>query len=278
MMIRDALHSAAKRIQPVSESARLDAQLLLMAVLGVERAYLLAHDDETLTPEQAERYESYVTRAAAGEPLPYILGKRAFFDLELFVTPDVLIPRPETELLLEEALRFAAARQSLTAVDVGTGSGALAVTFAVHAPQAAVHASDISPAALAIARRNAEKYQANIHFYEGDLLQPLIERGVKVDLLLANLPYIPHDEMLTLQVSRHEPLLALDGGADGLDLVRRLLSQAKEVCHPGALLLLEIGSGQGAAAMATAHAALETQACDVLNDYAGHDRILRVRL
>ncbi len=277
MNIQTALNNAYQRLVPVSGSARLDAQLLLMEVLGINRAWLLSHDDEALTVETAQRFEAYVLRAARGEPLPYILGRRAFYDLEFFVTPDVLIPRPETELLLEEALRFASTRQQLSGVDVGTGSGALAVTFAVHSAHT-VYALDISPAALAVARRNAEKYNANIHFFQGDLLQPLIEYKVKIDLMMANLPYIPSDELPALAVSQHEPLLALDGGADGLDLVRRLLRQVPSVCNSRARLLLEIGAWQGAAAKQAAQDILQPLECDVLSDYAGHDRILRITM
>jgi release factor glutamine methyltransferase len=278
MIIRDALVAATNMIQPVSESAPLDAQILMMEVLGVERAHLLAHDDEKLSEEQTGRFEAYVSRAARGEPLPYILGRRAFYDLELAITPDVLIPRPETELLLEQALRFASTRERLSVVDVGTGSGALAVTFAVHCPDATMYATDISAAALRVALYNAQKYNTNIDFYQGDLLQPLIDHGIKVDLLMANLPYIPSEELPSLRVSQHEPLIALDGGVDGLHLVRCLLHQVAKVCNPAAMILLEIGAGQGTAAQKAVQGTLEPRDCDVLTDYAGHDRIVRVTL
>src|SRR5690606_37717927 len=137
-----------------------------------ERAYLLAHGEDPLTPDQMAQYESQVQRCAAGEPLPYVLGRWAFYDGELLVTPAVLIPRPETELLLEQALAFMETHPQAVVVDVGTGSGALAVTVAAHCPQAQVSAIDISPAALAIARQNAEQWHAVVAFYEGDLLTP----------------------------------------------------------------------------------------------------------
>jgi release factor glutamine methyltransferase len=278
MIIRDALASAVKLLEPVSDSARLDVQLLMMEVLGVRRANLLAHDDELLNDEQVQRFNALVSRAARGEPLPYILGKRAFYDLEFNITPDVLIPRPETELLLEQALRFAATHQRLKAVDVGTGSGALAVTFAVHYPQAEVYATDISDAALQVAQLNAQKHNAHITFYQGDLLKPLLERSIRVDLLMANLPYIPSGELPDLKVTQHEPLTALDGGIDGLKLVRSLLRQAESACNPSALMLLEIGAGQGTAAQKAVQGILQPRDCEVLKDYAGHDRILRVSL
>lgn len=252
----------------------LDAHVLLSEVLGVDRAYLLAHPEAPLTPEQAERFAALVARCADGEPVAYILGRRAFYDRDFFVTPDVLIPRPETELLLERALEWVGDR-SVAAADVGTGSGALAVTLTANRPQAQVYATDISPAALAVARKNAERYGVGVSFYEGDLLAPLIERGIRLDLIMANLPYIASDELATLAVSRYEPRLALDGGADGLDLIRRLLAQIPGAINPGALILLEIGAGQGTAALALAQATLRPQRAELIHDYAGLDRIIR---
>lgn len=278
LTIRHALQDAARQIAPVSDSASLDAQVLLAEVLGVNRAYLLAHGDEVLAAQQAAAYARLVQRRAGGEPVAYLLGRRAFYDRDLIVTPAVLIPRPETELLLEEALRFASQRPHLSAADIGTGSGALAVTFAAHMPQAAVYAIDISPQALEIARRNAEQQQVQVTFLEGDLLQPLIERGIKVDVLMANLPYIASGDLPGLAVSRYEPQLALDGGPDGLDLVRRLLVDVPQVCDEGTLVLLEIGADQGAAALALAQEVVNPQQAAVLQDYAGLDRIIRLIL
>ncbi|MBZ0300048.1 MAG: peptide chain release factor N(5)-glutamine methyltransferase [Anaerolineae bacterium] len=276
--IQSALHAARNRIAPVSESASLDAQVLLAELLNVNRAYLLAHGDAALTPEQAARYGEWVQRRADGEPVAYILGRRAFYDRELRVAPSVLIPRPETELLLEAALNFVQGSADCAAADIGTGSGALAVTFAANCPNAAVYAVDLSPLALDIARQNAALHAVEVTFLEGDLLQPLIERGLKINVLMANLPYIAHDELPTLAVSQYEPRLALDGGTDGLDLVRRLLADVRKVCNPGALVLLEIGAAQGAAAVALAQELAHPQAVDVLQDYAGLDRIVRIRL
>ncbi|NWG15474.1 MAG: peptide chain release factor N(5)-glutamine methyltransferase [Chloroflexi bacterium] len=251
-----------------------EAHALLGALLQTDRAALLAHPERPLTPEQADRFAALVGRLAAGEPLPYLVGRQAFYDRDFFVTPDVLIPRPETELLIEEALAFARRQPDLTMVDVGTGSGALAVTLAARLPAARVIATDISPAALEVARRNAEQHAARVDLLPGDLLQPLIERQIKVNLLLANLPYIASGDLPALAVSRHEPRLALDGGADGLDLIRRLLVQAPAVCHPGARLLLEIGADQGAAALALVLAAFPAASARLLRDLAGHDRAI----
>jgi release factor glutamine methyltransferase len=242
--------------------------VLLAEILGVSRAHLLAYGETSVSSEHAQQYQAWIERRVMGEPVAYILGHKAFYDRELIVSPAVLIPRPETELLLELALTLV--KQS--AVDVGTGSGALAVTLAALRPEVTVYAVDVSPEALAIARQNQ---QAPVTFFEGDLLMPLIERGIKVDLIMANLPYIAHDEVPTLAVSHYEPILALDGGQDGLTLIRRLLEQAPQVCLPGAWVLLEIGADQGAAMKELAQPI--AQEVTILQDYAGLDRIVRLR-
>jgi release factor glutamine methyltransferase len=272
--IRQALNDAIQQLKSVSDSVSLDAQLLLAEALGKDRAYVLAHGDDELTPEQQTQFTTLIQRRAAGEPVAYILGRRAFYDREFAVAPGVLIPRPETELLLEAALQFASHLPECTAADIGTGSGALAVTFAAHQPKARVYAIDLSSQALEIARQNAAAYRVNITFFKGSLLNPLIEHGIKVDVLMANLPYIARDDLAQLAVSQYEPRLALDGGPDGLDLIRRLLRDLRLVCEPGALALLEIGADQGAAVLALAEELVKPQQAEILKDYAGLDRIL----
>jgi release factor glutamine methyltransferase len=278
LTIRDALNWGKERLQAVSDSASLDAQVLLVSVLDKDRAYLLAHGEQLLNSEQQSHYADLIERAAAGEPLPYILGRRAFYDREFHVSPGVLIPRPETEILLEAALIFARSQPNTIVVDVGTGSGAIAVTLAANCADATVYATDISPFALKVAGFNADKFDARVTFFEGDLLRPLLERKIKVDLLLANLPYIASGDIPSLAVSRYEPILALDGGADGLNLVRRLLEQAPDVCNPGACLLLEIGSDQGVAGLELAQHTFPGGQTQILKDYAGFDRIVRIDL
>ena len=274
--IRSALREARDTLEP-AETADLDAQTLLAHILGVDRSFLFARPETLLTDDQSSCVQSAVERRAVGEPIAYITGAKGFYDLELWVSPAVLIPRPETELLLEEALRLAKGGAALTVADIGTGSGALAIAFARQRPAAKVYASDISGAALAIARQNAERNCAQVCFCEGDLAAPLIERGLQVDLLMANLPYIASGDLAALAVSRFEPRLALDGGADGLDLIRRLLTQIPYLCSEGAWVLLEIGADQGEA-MANLVRNRVGARCDILQDYAGMDRIARFRI
>ena len=204
----------------------MEAEVLLAYILGTSRAVLIAHPERPLTPAQLDRYQALVRRRAADYPLPYLTGRLEFYGLEFEVTPEVLIPRPETEMLVELAL----ARQPASAVDVGTGSGCIAVSLAVHLPEATIYATEISPAALAVARRNAERHGVaeRVRLLAGDLLSPC---PGPVDLIVSNPPYVSTGERASLPASvrEYEPSLALDGGSDGLDVVRRLLAQAPAV-------------------------------------------------
>lgn len=281
LTVRAAWQAAKATLLPVSDSAALDAQLLLSDVLGVEnRAYLYAHPEQELSPAQAEAYAAQVARRAQGEPVAYIRGFKAWYDRDIYVSPAVLIPRPETELLLEAALDFARARATLTAADICTGSGAIAVTLKANAPHAHVYATDLSVPALEVAALNARTAAVDVQFLQGDLLAPLLalSPSPRLDLLISNPPYIATDELAALEVARHEPALALDGGADGLALVRRLLADVPRVCASGALVLVEIGATQGAATLALAHELLQPAHAEIVKDYAGLDRFLRAIL
>ncbi|MEB2289188.1 MAG: peptide chain release factor N(5)-glutamine methyltransferase [Anaerolineae bacterium] len=275
--IAGALAWARAVLNEAAGSEPLDAPLLLAHILGCERTALLAHPQRPLTPTQLTAFCALVERRASGVPLAYLAGERAFFDLTLIVTPDVLIPRPETEHLVERALAWARARaRSPRIADVGTGSGVIAVTLARHLPGARVWALDVSRAALGVARRNAARYDLaeRVHLVQADLLGPLLGARGAFDLIAANLPYVPTSALETLPVSRHEPRLALDGGPDGLAVIRRLLAQVPRILAADGLLLLEIEAEQGERAAALAATALPGARVTVHADYAGHDRVI----
>ena len=275
-MIRDSLNHAYKQLQYIPTN-RLDAQVLLCHVLGVDKAYLIVHDERVLNSDEQAEFQTLIEHRVSGAPIAYIIGKKDFWDLEFIVTPSVLIPRPETEHLIEAALDWIKEKEPVDAVDIGTGSGAIAVTIAKHT-KSKVIAIDISPDALSVAKQNARKHEVDIQFYQGSLAQPLIDEGIKVDLLMANLPYIRSDEMTELAVSKHEPHLALDGGDDGLDLVRELVLQVSDVCKPDALILLEIGMEQGLAVLDFARKHLLLREASIIKDLAGLNRIVRLQL
>lgn len=277
MTLGELIRDAAGRIREGGvDDARLTAEALLAYVLGISRAQLLARLERGLSESDQTRFLYLVGRAATGEPLAYLTGHREFLGLDFVVTADVLVPRPETELLVEQALRWLGDRVAHV-IDVGTGSGIIAVSIAVQRPLARVTAIDRSPAALRVARRNAERHGVTerVSFLQQDLLSPAASLEA-VDLICANLPYIPSDDLAVLEVSRHEPRLALDGGADGLDLIRRLLNQAPAVLSPTGAMLLEIEARQGPAVAALAASAFPGANVLVLHDLAGLDRVVMV--
>lgn len=261
------------------DSPRLDAEVLLAHVLGRERSWLYAHPEHLLSPRQLSLYQSLVSRRARREPVAYLTGHKEFFGLDFVVTPDVLIPRPETEHLVEWALQLAGAMPSpLSITDVGTGNGAIAVTLAVHLPHIRVVATDTSPAALAVARRNADRHgvAGRVRCVQGDLLAPLVGR---FHLIVANPPYLSHADLAAAppEVAGWEPRAALDGGPDGLAVIRRLLTMAPDWLHPNGVLLVEIGASQGPEALNLARHHFPQARIEVARDYAGLDRLLVVR-
>lgn len=247
-----------------------------MHVIEDSRAGLLAHPERSMTPGQLSRYRELVDERASGYPLPHLTGEVEFYGLDLAVTPEVLIPRPDSEVLVDLAL----ARSPKTVVDVGTGSGCIAIALAAHLPEAVVYAIDISPQALAVARDNAERHglDGRIQFIVGDLLD---RRPGPVDLIVSNPPYVSADEWASLppSIRDHEPRLALDGGPDGLDVIRRLLSQSQGLLQPGGTLLIEIGASQGEAAREAAETFFPENGISVRvhPDLAGRDRVLEVQ-
>lgn len=263
------------------DTPELDAQVLLAHVLGHVRTWLLAHPELELSAPQLDSVEAAVSRLEAGDPLPYVLGHWEFYGLDFNVTPNVLIPRPETELLVEKAIAWLkASPERRTVADVGTGSGAIAVTIAMNVPDARVLATDISPAALEVARSNAEKFnvQERIEFVECDLLPTLNVQRSTFNAIFANLPYIPTETLRRLAVFETEPALALDGGADGLDLIRRLLAIAPDWLAPGGRIMLEIEASQGMPVLSLAYDLFSEAEIHLHRDLAGHDRLLEITL
>ena len=270
--LRIILKHAEQRLTsgPQPERARRDAELLLCHALGRDRAWLLAHTNNGIEVEQGERYDALLIRRATGEPIQYITGETEFYGLPFLVTPDVLIPRPETEQLVEKVIELAVSLQSPRIVDVGTGSGAIAVSLAdalkghdfsraetqqndvgalapAGRPSTTITATDLSAPALTIARENATRNQTTLRFLQGDLLTPVADE--QFEIVVSNPPYVPDPDRPTLavEVRDHEPALALFAGQDGLDIYRRLIPQAFAHLVPGGFLVLEIGYNQSPA-------------------------------
>ncbi|MEW5867977.1 MAG: peptide chain release factor N(5)-glutamine methyltransferase [Chloroflexota bacterium] len=270
------LREIVSRLQAASESPGLDAQVLLAHVLGKSRPWVLAHPEVQLDAPQASTLAVALERLERGEPLPYVLGRWEFYGLELQVSPAVLIPRPETECLVEQALAWLRAHPGRRRVlDVCTGSGCIAVALAVNLPGLQLLASDISFAALQVAGANARQHGVSPRWLcvQADLLPP---SAAPWDLICANPPYVPHEALPELRVAAWEPRLALDGGPDGLVFIRRLLSLAPQALSPKGLFLMEIEASQGAAVLALARAAFPGADVQVLPDLAGRQRLLRV--
>lgn len=264
------------------DSPHLDAEVLLMHVLGWTRAQLYTHPEYNLDAPTLAAFESLVARRAQGVPVAYLTGCKEFFGLPFKVNRRVLIPRPETELLVERALawgtQYAIRNTQLSVADLGTGSGAIAVSLAAHLPHATVFAIDTSAGALAVATENVRAHGLahRIRLLQGDLLTPLSER---VDLIVANLPYIPTAEISGLHgnIRDYEPVGALDGGEGGLGVIRRLIQQSPEKLLTDGAVMLEIGATQGAAATTLARQQFPTGSISVIRDYAGRDRVLEIQ-
>ena len=261
--LHERLTDAAWQLAAISESPRLDAEILLAAALERPRSYLHAWPERTLEPEPSSRFSAWLERRRAGEPVAYLLGRREFWSLELEVTPDTLIPRPETELLVELALARLPADWPITVADLGTGSGAIALALAVERPLARIVATDRSPTALIVARRNAERLEIrNVEFREGDWCAPLGDE--RFDLITTNPPYVAAADPRWRQGElRFEPPVALVSGADGLDALRAIIAQAPDVLKSGGWLLLEHGYDQGEAVPAL----LRERGFDAVSDH-----------
>jgi len=279
----DAVAEAAVRLNAAGvDSPKLAAQVLLAHTLGVTRSQLMALSPQhLLQPHQLVIYRTLVTRCVIGEPMDYVVGHTEFYALDLATDRRALIPRPETEILVELALaRIKLQKSNLKSqiADVGTGCGCIAIALATQLPDLHLIATDISPDALALARENAQRHKVSsrIQFLQGDLLAPA---PGQVEGVVANLPYVTTAEWQNLpgHIREHEPRIALDGGADGLDLFRRLFAQAPQYLRSDGWLLLEIGATQGQAVSSLARQAFPRATVNLHKDYAGLQRIVEIQ-
>ncbi len=275
--VRGVIDEAARMLQRAGiDSARLDAELLMAAAADAPRARLIAGLVAPAEPAM-RRYARWVARRAAREPLAYILGHREFYSLDFEVTPAVLIPRPETETLVRVALECLGERPDARVLDIGTGSGAIAVAIASHARSATVVATDISQAALEVARRNATRHGvlARLEFIRADLWPP--EQPL-FDLIVSNPPYVAAGaiDLLAPEIARFEPRIALAAGPDGLSFYRRIAHDAREYLQSGGCLLLEVGDGQ-AGAVASLCTLAGASGVTTINDLAATQRVVIVR-
>jgi release factor glutamine methyltransferase len=263
------------------ETPRLDAEVLLAHALGCKRIELYTRHDEEPSEEQRARFKELVRQRVNGCPVAYLVGRKEFFSLEFEVGRDVLIPRPDTESVVVECLRLAKGMAAPAVLDIGTGSGCLAVSAAKYHKTAQVTATDVSAAALAVAARNAGKHGVadRIRFLEGDLYAP-VPAGERFDFILSNPPYIPHGDIPTLPVGVRdfEPDIALDGGPDGYAVFDRLIAGAAERLRPGGCLIVEIGSPQEEPARRRIDALGVFDLGKTIIDGSGHPRVLRAEL
>ncbi len=285
--LRDVLTQGRRMlIQAGQDSDRLDTQVLLEHVLEIDRAILYAHPEREVTPEQEQQFLALIKRRMQGEPIAYLIGHEEFYGLDFLVDKRVLIPRPETEMLVETALRLVRerldARQTPLVADIGTGSGAIPITLAVQEPRLPyLYAVDISTDALAVAMQNCQHHhvEQRVHLLHGDLLTPLPET---VDMLIANLPYVGTDEVsvMTRDVLNYEPHQALFSGPNGLDLVQRFFEQVRalEKLKVHGVMLLEIGYRQRELLTKLLANIFPDATVTFQKDYAGWDRMLQVTL
>jgi release factor glutamine methyltransferase len=278
------LSDVTTQLTPISDTPALDASVLIAHLITKPRTWVMAHPELALTAEQQKELDDSLARLERGESFPYVLGHWEFFGLDFNVTPDVLIPRPETELLVEKAIAWLQESPvRRTIADVGTGSGAIAVSIAVNVPEARVLATDLSHKALEVAQKNAIKFDVidRIDFVQCDLLPSPIESlptELHFDLICANLPYIPTSTLHKLPIFGREPTLALDGGADGLDPIRRLLNIAPNWLAPNGMILLEIESTRGIQALNLACDMFSEARIHLHQDLAGQDRLLEIMI
>ena len=279
-VLRSVIQDTYLKLEDASiPDARLEAEVLVMNMMHMARQSIFAEQETEVSAQQQASLDSMLERRLSREPLAYILGQREFYGINVMVTPEVLIPRPETEGLVEQALFMALMGMEsteLTIADVGTGSGAIAINLAIHLPAARIFAVDVADAVLDVASFNIRTHGVadRVSLAIGDLLDAVPE---PVDLIVANLPYIPTDRIPTLELEvQKEPRLALDGGRDGLDLVRRLLTQAEDKLKDHGIVLLELDPEQVPIVQELALKHFPEGATSVEQDLARLDRILAI--
>jgi len=275
---RQALAFARKTLADSNtDGASLEGEILLRHALGIDRIQLYSDLDRDLTPSYEKALNKLLERRLHGEPSAYITGHREFYGLDFRVDRNVLIPRPETELLVEQAIRLVKNHAISKIADIGTGCGAIAISLAMNLPEATIYASDVSAPALAVARYNCKKNGAvdRIVFLNGDMLEPLPE---PVDLIIANLPYVREADLTAGGTLDFEPPLALNGGEDGLDSIRVICRQAGNKLRDNGFILLEIGQGQAEAVTALLQEIYPSSRLEVECDLAGIERAVSLRL
>ncbi len=278
MNVKEVLDDARKALTDSNiEDAPLEAEVLLRDTLKKDRVGLYLALDDELSTEQQNAFRDRLARRLDDEPTAYILGYREFYGRDFLVDASVLVPRPETELLVEKALEIVRKHRLSVIAEVGTGCGAVAISLALELPHARVYATDISASALKVARANSRKHGVSdrVRLLNGDLLDALPE---PVEMVVANLPYVRESDLPRSGPVSREPRLALDGGTDGLDKIRRLCIQAKAVPGSGGYLLLEVGEGQARAVSAFLHDLFPPAPVDVIPDLSGIDRVVSVIL
>lgn len=278
MNLDEFLKKTSPSWKGVTETSELDVSVLISHVLGRSRTWVLSHREHELSTTQIQELEQKLELYRRGVPLPYLIGKWEFFGHEFFVTEATLIPRPETELMVEEVLSWLEKHPSATHVlDIGTGSGCIAISLALSCERICVVASDISLAALRVAQRNVAKFQLQkrVLLVSASLLPPLAK---KFDVICANLPYIPSERLKRLPIYGKEPTLALDGGSDGLDLYRALFDALQPSVPKGCLIACEIDSAQVSEMKTLARKAFPEAKIAVIKDLSNRERLLKVEV
>jgi len=279
MTLRQALLLARQTIACINdvENPSLESEILLRYALKISRAQLLLDIDKELSPAIEVIFRKWIERRLNEEPIAYIIGCREFFGLDFYVDKRVLIPRPETETIIEESIRFSHTHHVTSIADIGTGSGAIAISLAVNLPQSHIYATDISGAALEVARINCQKHNMSdrITLLQGDLLHPLPQ---PVDILVANLPYVNKEDVARMPSAKYEPVLALDGGKNGLDKIIRISSQLKNRVNSSGCMLFEIGKGQSKAVFDLMFGQFPSSVIEIISDLAGIERVVKILL